>query len=121
MTVFVVTLSSTERPVKHVHVNLQCITESYQRLCTVKVVTVHPLLRVKSSEVKDLLTFMLTAMLTACALLCSLTNQGIHKSGTRHDVTAVHVKILYSLHLAYISHLLVKYFRKGGVSGVLAV
>ena len=41
-------------------------------------------------------------MLTMCALMCSLTHQGIHASGTRHDVTFVHDKILYSLYLAYI-------------------
>ena len=34
--------------------------------------------------------------------MCSLTHQGIHVSGTRHDVTFVHDKILYSLYLAYI-------------------
>ena len=102
MAAVVVTLSSMERPVKHVHVNLQCITESYQRLCTVKVVPVHPLLRIKAREVKYLLTVILTVMLTACALLCSLENQGIHESGTRHNVTVVHLNISYSLHLAYI-------------------
>ena len=48
---------------------------------------------------------MLTVMLTTCALLCSLTHQGIHKSGTRHDVTVVHDDILYSLYSAYILQL----------------
>ena len=78
MAVVVVTLSSTERPVKHVHVNLQCITARYQILYTIKVVPVHHLSRVKVGEVKDLkivmLNVMLTVMLTAFTLLYSLTN-----------------------------------------------
>ena len=49
-----------------------------------------------------MLTVMLTIMLTACALLCSLKHHGIHKSGTRHDVTVIHDDISYPLYLAYI-------------------